>query len=200
MSENKQTQEEKIILFDSEEAAKYVTNITGWVSKDGRFWGTDERAARYDGCTHVKCECGNITEKGWLKCDSCRHKADIEKYNSFPFREWDKKEPVYSYAADKYFFEESDLEEYCDEEEVDPKDLRLVLCNPNYLSEVELDGAELPEDTDLEDVVDKELLAMVAALNDKIRQQNPISYCPGRTRTEYVPNSIQSIEQSQPTD
>ena len=59
-------QEEKTILFTSDEAAKYTDGISGWVSRDGFFWGKDERAARYHGCTHVLCEdCGNPARSGF---------------------------------------------------------------------------------------------------------------------------------------
>ena len=70
MKENK-----KVIMFDSDEAAQYKTNLSGWVSRDNHFFGEDEHMARYVGCTHRKCEdCGEPTEKGWLVCDNCREK------------------------------------------------------------------------------------------------------------------------------
>lgn len=45
MSQNKEP--EKIIPYDSAEAAS-IQNVTGWVSRSGRFWGNDEQMARYD--------------------------------------------------------------------------------------------------------------------------------------------------------
>jgi len=53
MSQNKEP--EKIVPYDSAEAASIQT-VTGWVSRSGRFWGNDEHMARYDGCTHRKCD------------------------------------------------------------------------------------------------------------------------------------------------
>ena len=41
----------QIILPESPEAAS-VQTVTGWVSRTGRYWGNDERMARYDGSTH----------------------------------------------------------------------------------------------------------------------------------------------------
>ena len=43
--------EKQIIMEDSPEAASIQT-VTGWVSRTGRFWGNDERMARFDGSTH----------------------------------------------------------------------------------------------------------------------------------------------------
>jgi hypothetical protein len=38
--------QEKIILPESVEAAHFVTGISGWVDRDGVFWGKDERRVR----------------------------------------------------------------------------------------------------------------------------------------------------------
>ena len=51
-----------VILRDSPEAAEPV-NMPVWKSRNGRVY-FDEMAARYDGCTHVKCkDCGVPTPK-----------------------------------------------------------------------------------------------------------------------------------------
>ncbi|MDE9687494.1 hypothetical protein R4T22_18735 [Citrobacter portucalensis] len=36
---------EKIVMMDSDEAASIQT-VTGWVDRQGRFWGGDEHQAR----------------------------------------------------------------------------------------------------------------------------------------------------------
>lgn len=38
--------DKSVIMFDSPEAATYRTDIKGWVSRDGRYYGEDERGAR----------------------------------------------------------------------------------------------------------------------------------------------------------
>lgn len=48
-------QQPEMILASSPEAASIQT-VTGWVARDGRFWGDDERMARYCGSTHSICE------------------------------------------------------------------------------------------------------------------------------------------------
>lgn len=46
---------EKIVMMDSDEAASIQT-VTGWVDRQGRFWGGDEHQARWCGATHRKCK------------------------------------------------------------------------------------------------------------------------------------------------
>lgn len=63
--------EEKIILNTDKESAEYRTDIKGWVSKDGRFFGKDESLARYSGSTHRKCDkCESLIEKTSY-CEKC---------------------------------------------------------------------------------------------------------------------------------
>ena len=45
-----------IIMEESPEAAEYRTDISGWVSCNGNYYGKDERMARYDGATHKEWE------------------------------------------------------------------------------------------------------------------------------------------------
>lgn len=79
MSQNKEP--EKIVPYDSAEAASIQT-VTGWVSRSGHFWGNDEHMARYDGCTHRKCDACEtlIPVRGYTICDQCREAKEIEKW------------------------------------------------------------------------------------------------------------------------
>ena len=62
-------------MIDDPRAATLVT-VAGWRSRDGRFYGDNEHAARWSGCTHVKCvSCGDPTNKICSVCQSCREKA-----------------------------------------------------------------------------------------------------------------------------
>ena len=76
--------EQKVILSTSDEAARHVENISGWVSRHGRFYGRDERAARWDGCTHVRCaDCETIIPKsGLIVCGTCAEKRDVGRYEA----------------------------------------------------------------------------------------------------------------------
>lgn len=118
---------ENIILIDDNDSATYRSNIEGWVSRNGRFYGSNEHSARYDGCTHTKCtDCGAVVTKGRTRCESCFTKKSIERYRALERTEWDGITPVYSEAIDEFFFDGDSLAEYI--EENDASDLRLVLC------------------------------------------------------------------------
>ena len=145
--------ENKIILMDSPEAATETT-IPAWKSASGRIY-TDEYAARYDGCTHRKCEyCGAIYEKRHTACNPCRDKIVKEAFMALPVVEWNGKDPINLYNTYQYFFGYDDLIDYCEREEVDKKDLMLVLCEPMKLRTLDSDffadyleyGQELPEE------------------------------------------------------
>ena len=176
------------INYDDPKAARYVKNIEGWIDINGRFFGNNpdsEHMARWSSCTHIKCECGNLVHKGWTKCDDCRFKAKIEKYNNLPYKEYDGG-LVYSHAVDEFFEDSDEIEDYCADNEIDPKDLRLVFCNPLYFQQVDTDYwsdvmSYEGEDEDLPD----ELLKALNAFNDVIAKLPPANYTPGNIRTEY---------------
>lgn len=176
--------EEKQILFNSPEAATKMT-VTGWVSAKGHFYGKDEQMARYDGCTHKKCECGNLMEKGWSKCQECRRKASEVKYSSLEFKEWDGKTPLTLWDADDCFWDADDINDYLFDNVLEPADLKLVLCRPEYLSEINTDQWEesLPEDGDGE--LPKELNEKIKELNKFIDTMKPVGWFSTNIRTEY---------------
>lgn len=72
---------DKQVLETSDEAATFVTGIEGWVDGNGRFWGKDERAARWNGCTHIICPgCKKETSKNYIYCPECREKSAAAQY------------------------------------------------------------------------------------------------------------------------
>ena len=181
--------DEKIVLYESDEAATYRTNIEGWVSREGRFWGKDEHMARYTGCTHTKCECGAIVARsGPSKCPECRSKAIEEKYHNLPYQEWDGKTPVVTWDDDKFFYSPDEIEEHCEEHEIDFKDLKLVICEPNHFHEISPDywSDVLPEDYEVEDI-DNKLAEKVQELNEYIKTLKPASWSHGKYRTSFTP-------------
>lgn len=170
--------EKKIILGTSDEAAKIET-VTGWMSRTGRFWGKDERAARYDGSTHRLCSCGEVIEKQGY-CRPCADKKEAEKFAAMERKEWDGTTPLCLYHADRYFWDIDELTDYCEENEVQPDQLNLVICEPIYAREIdpnEYYHDDLPEDGE----VDSELEAAFEELNKLIRESKPIlSWMPGK--------------------
>jgi hypothetical protein len=178
---------EKQINYDDENAARFVENIKGWVDINNRFYGNNpnsEHKARWSSCTHQKCECGKLMTKGLTKCDECRTKAEIERYNQLPFKEYNG-DMVYSHSADQYFRDSDEIEDYCEDNETEPKDLRLVFCEPNEFSEVNGEYWEdvLPEDSEGE--LPTKLQEALDTLNKVISEMPPASYSPSKTRTEY---------------
>ena len=181
------TKDKKKIMFDSPQAAKQMT-VTGWVSSNGRFYGKDERMARWDGCTHKICECGNTMEKGYSICPVCILNKRNETFQNYTFKEWDYKTPLALYDSDVFFWGEDYITDYLNEHELNPEDLNLVLCRPEYLSGINVDQWEesLPENSDGE--LPKELDTKIKELNHFIESLPPVSWFPTKIRTEYKPN------------
>ena len=170
----------KIILRDSPEAAT-LRNLPVWLSRIGRAF-TDESAARYDGCTHQKCQnCENICEKRYVLCETCREKLKRDTFNAFPAFEWDEKAPICIFRSDQYFFHEDELEDYCLEHETIKEDLMLVLCEP---VRPRILDAELFEDCLADDEeLPKELAKAIEEFNAKVAEYPyPLSWIPCKKR------------------
>ena len=172
------------ILNTSDEAAKFVTNIEGWIDRHGRFFGKEEAMARWSGCTHIACpECGEPTIKGYTICHNCREERAIKRYEAMEHREWDGETPLYSDFIDKYFFSEDDLSDFMEDCRCTTESLRLIICEPKYLREVDTDYFcdELADDGELsEDVV-----SALNGLNMVIRNEDPVSWIPGKYAAQY---------------
>lgn len=175
---------ETMVMLDSPEAASLRT-VTGWVSRTGHFYGNNERAARYDGCTHVACNrCGKPVEKRWTACAGCRDLGDAERYEARPRQIWDGQAMLYSEARDEYF---SDIDCANDalEEGQTLADLCLVICKPNYGRPLddEYFCDELPEDGE----PSKALQEAMAAFNLALSEEPPMSWSPGKFALEIYP-------------
>ncbi|MBK9427259.1 MAG: hypothetical protein IPN63_07695 [Gammaproteobacteria bacterium] len=174
---------EKIIMSDSPEAAQFRTDIKGWVSRDGRFFGdgpSAEADARYHSCTHRPCrECGAPTIKRYIKCDACRELADLASYQAMPRAEWDGKAMLYSETTDRFYSDLGEAEDHLDEmeERCTLADLRLVICEPVYVTPLESDYCidDLPEDGELPDAVWEAMQAFNAAVAGIV-----LSWAPGK--------------------
>lgn len=170
----------EIVLYDSPEAAKIVTGISGWADRHGRFWGNGEDAkhlAQWSGCTHMKCECGNIMEKRWIKCESCREKQVLEKFQAMPRKDWDGEGALYSAEFDKFFFSWDEVFDFAREEDCETDQMQLIICEPVPLTQIETDfwEGDLPEDGELPD----EVVAALDKLNRAIDRAGPVAWEPG---------------------
>jgi hypothetical protein len=132
--------EKPIILPGDPEAAKPVT-ITGWQSRAGHVYtgGEAEWLARSSGATHLPCEsCGKPRPKyGFTLCPECRAVAIREQFAKLDRVEWDEETPLCEYQGDRYFFSLEDVDEFCDDNGTARSDLMLVLCRPEYATELD---------------------------------------------------------------
>lgn len=180
---------ETIILPESDEAAKYVTNISGWIDRNGLFFGDNEKAARYSGCTHVPCKkCQTPTEKNRQYCDECAALNEIERYNKLKKKKWDYKTPLYSYTADEFFYDLDEIFDFAEEHSYPIADMQLVICNPIYLQQVNEDywADNLAEGSDLPIKV----LRALEVLNEEIRKSDPVSWEPGKFAATIIYNEL----------
>ena len=181
--------DDKIILSTDETAARFVENISGWVSRKGRFYGKDEQLARYDGCTHQPCKsCGKPTEKSYVNCNSCRDRAAKERHDRRVIEEWDGNGLLYSHSADEYFQSWEEVDDYAFYHEVEESSMQLVICDPVFLHQIDTDEwcDDLAEDSDLP----KPVLEALNALNIALNEAGPVSWVPGKRAAAIVRLSV----------
>lgn len=167
--------EDKIVMYDSPEAATRI-DMPGWKSRLGHFYpgnhSSSEHGARWSGCTHMTCECGNVFDKGRVRCRACDAKKDAERYYSLPVEKWDGTTPLCLFGTDTYFFGDAVLDYLADL----PKDEAVYICKckPGYLHIIEAEDwqDDLPEDFDLPDAV----ATAVDALNAVIKEAGPVAW------------------------
>lgn len=172
------------IVLDTTPGLVELKTVEGWVGKDGRFYGSDKQQAIYSNSTHKQCEKGHIYGKTWISCPDCREAELPEKYLRLEFKEWDGNTPLVIYDTDHYFFDEDSIREHAEENEVAVSDLRLVICEPAYLSQVEESYWEdvLPEDWSVSDVC-KNVAEKLKELNEAISKARVASWWAGKYRT-----------------
>lgn len=168
----------KIVLYSSPEAASIKT-LTGWVDRDGRYWGDNEHQARYCGATHNVCTKHPDQEPFVINwgCPACKDEHQQERFEGFERIQWDGETPVTMFFGDKYFFDIDEIRDHCEECGVSVDDLKLVLCEPNYPHQLDPNDIFvdiLPEDGE----VSPELYEAFEALNKIIDNHQPLSWSP----------------------
>lgn len=162
--------EEKIIPYDSDEACTKVT-LELYKSSRGNLFLTEE-SARYDGCTHRPCpSCNKMADKGWTLCRECLELKAKNAYDTAPSKEWDGDSPLYSGVTGEYYRDLEDIYDY----ELDPKELRLYICEKEYASPIDTsiwsDSLSVDEDhmhDALEELVDE--------FNEKLEKLDHLSW------------------------
>lgn len=165
--------DKKVIMWDSPEAATLKT-VEGWVSRKGRFFGKDERTARYDGSTHRACEeCGTVYETNSF-CRPCSEAKRSKVFWSLPVEKWDGVTPLVLFDDDKYFFGE-DILDYLSELPKD-EEVRICKCEPMHLHLLDSDTwcDDLPSDGDGE--LPTEVGKALNALNAAIKNAGPVAW------------------------
>ena len=173
--------EEKIILSEDLEAAQQVTE-TFWKSSRGNYF-LKEKAARYDGSTHFRCECGNIVKRmAYTVCESCQSKKKAERFAKLKKKKWDGKNPICLYQDDQFFYSEDELDDYCSEIRgfgSKPEELMLVHCEPSRPRILEAGEflEELFPDDDSWDLP-KEIYEAAQYFNETVEDQMPFTWEP----------------------
>lgn len=98
----------KDIFPEDSEAAIYMDSVPfskGWVDRNGRYWGDDERMARYSGATKLRCDdCGNpIPKVGYSCCFDCRALRSRKAFDTLPVEKWDGICMLYSETQEEYY-------------------------------------------------------------------------------------------------
>jgi hypothetical protein len=178
--------DDKIILNTSDGAAKFVNNVSGWVDCHGRFFGIDERAARWSGATHIECsDCATpIKKQGWTICVDCQEKKSKEKYMALERKPWDGETPLYMDGTDIYFFSRDDLDDYIEENECAINDLNLILCKPVEMPQLDDDYfiESLHEDAE----IPSELAEAILTLNKVVESLLTQTWCPDKYAAEVL--------------
>ena len=169
------SQQPEIILEDDERAASLQT-VTGWVARNGQFWGNDERMARYCGATHRRCQCGHVHNiRGY--CEPCHERKTAERHAALPQAEWDGVAMLF--VGDEYFSDMESLVDHFLERDLDPDDVTVIICKPNGVRELTTDfcSDELPEDGDIPADVEEAMDAFNKAVAGIV-----LSWSPGKFR------------------
>lgn len=171
---------DKGIILRNDPRAARIQTVTGWVSSNGHFWGDKEYLARVDGSTHQDCECGELIEKRYTRCSKCQESRYRARWEAMPKKEWDGETPLTLLDDDHYFYGVEEIEDYCDEYETTPDKLLLVICQPVYIREFDINEHccdDLPDDGEVDD---PDVLEAVKKLNEAIKKADPIAWESGQ--------------------
>lgn len=105
-----------------------------------RYWA--DRITKDQIATHSDCQmCGNEFEKDYTYqrfCTECGSKKDAEKYYELGLVEWDGKSMLCVWGDDTFFSDLDDALIYCEDNEIDPANLKLVICEETSFGNINI--------------------------------------------------------------
>ena len=170
-------------ILETDEKAATKVNLDLWQSTRGNLF-KEEKDARYDSATHTKCEkCTESAEKPYRLCGIHLKESAQERWGKMPRKGWDKKTPLVIFQSEQYFFDEYEIEDYCDENDIDSSELQLVICDPIHMRQIDEDYWTdcIPEESDFP----KGFLSELKKFNEYIESLPLVGWGQGSFRTEY---------------
>lgn len=189
--------EEKIILYDSPEAARLLTpedlvKTPVWVARDpynfrDDIYTTNEHRARYAGCTHRTCpETGEIFEKGYSNGPTVRARRERERYEALRQVEVTPDTMFSFYDGEKIYDDEDELFEALVNRESEGIGM-VTVAMPVEFRELTTEywDDEIPEDCYLDS---PKIDNLIRQLNLAIAAENPAYYalCEARPTDEFL--------------
>lgn len=178
---------QEIRLYEDPNLVTYRTDLEGWTGPDNLYYGKGEegeRRARYANATHRTCECGGVKPRDYSCCDTCRQKKNWERYLALEEQEWMDE---YLAVDDKYFSSLEEFLEWCEEEELDPKEVEVYICEKNYrFREINIDEMNEEYCTEYGDQsfsdFHPEIAQKVEEINKILRELEPKLWFPSNKR------------------
>ena len=139
--------------------------------------------------THKDCEqCGTEFEKSYTYdrfCSSCAHEKFKKRYFGLELVEWDEKTPLCLFEDDTYFFDRDEIEEYCEEHEVEISGLMLVLCEESSFVPLDLEcltssGGVVHEDWEPSEQLEQK----IKEFNDFLEKEGTDTWFPTNKRVK----------------
>lgn len=126
-------------------------------------------------------------------CAGCQDKREEKRFSRLTKILWDGDTPFAIFESDIWFSDATEFLVYCEENEIDPLTVRLVLGVPSKLQTVSDDYFDLVEGCDLPDEVSQRL----DSLNEAIMQynQNPERVCQWEPSEEYSIDPFSVIDE-----
>lgn len=178
------------MIFDDSPEAASIQTVTGWVSRDGHFFGANEDAARLCGATHHRCKaCGEAYEIRSY-CAPCSERKAAEKYAAMPKVPYNG-DAVAIHNTDTFFWSEDELRDHCRDSGADPAMLTLVFAEPKYADQID------PNDHYMDDLPEgSEVPAAIAEAFEKLNEaikacKEPLCWYAGRHAVD--PASLQGM-------